>query len=273
MKLGMRLLIGILLILCVIGAWFLYWNRIERDERVGKAVSPTAADAFNHDRFDQVLWKYVDSQGRVNYAALKRDSQALESYLDLLAVTVPKNLATTQDRLAFWLNAYNALTIEGVLDHYPTKSVRRIKPFGGFFRRIRFQVGGQSYTLSEIEHGIIRTEFYEPRIHFALVCASRGCPILENRAFLPEALEKRLENAARNFINHPEKVRLDRANRVLYLSKIFEWYSEDFEERHENVIDFIADYLPEADAAFIKGEGIQVKYLNYDWTLNDQAQP
>ncbi len=269
MKSGMRLLIGILLILCVIGASFLYWNRVERDERVGRAVSPTAADAFSHDQFDQVLRQYVDSQGRVNYAALKKDSQALESYLDQLAVTSPDNLPTRQDKLAFWINAYNALTIKGVIDHYPTPSVRRIKPLGGFFRRIIYQVGGHSYTLNDIEHGIIRAKFYEPRIHFALVCASKGCPQLENRAFLPDTLEEQLENATRNFINNPEKVRLEHPDRVLYLSKIFEWYAEDFEERADNVIDFIAVYMSQADAAFIKQEGIQVKYLDYDWTLNN----
>ena len=273
MRTGLSTLIAILIILSGVGCGFLYQYRVESDERVGKAFPAITADEMRHDLYDGVLQKHVDSQGRVNYAALKSNSQALESYLDLLAAASPEDLPTPQARLAFWINAYNALTIKGVIAHYPTRNVRKIKPLGGFFRRIKFQVGRQSYTLHDIEHGIIRSEFYhEPRIHFALVCASTGCPILENRAFFPETLEERLENATFNFISNPEKVRLDRQNRVLYLSRIFDWYAEDFEETHDSVIDFIAEYLPEADAAFIKQEDIQIQYFEYDWKLNDQTR-
>ncbi|MCZ6681043.1 MAG: DUF547 domain-containing protein [Candidatus Poribacteria bacterium] len=271
-----RWLVGALGILGVLGAGFLYFlykYRVENEERVGKAIQPAvAADAFSHELFNQVLQKYVDAQGRVNYAALKSDSQALESYLDLLAAASLDNLHAYNDQLAFWIDAYNALTIKGVLDHYPTTSVRQIKPLGGFFRRINFQVGGQSYTLNDIEHGIIRSEFAEPRIHFALVCASAGCPILENRAFFPDTLDEQLEKSSANFINNSEKVRLDRENRVLYLSKIFEWYAEDFEDTHDSVLDFIAEYLSDEDAAFIKQQDITIQYLAYDWRLNDQAR-
>ena len=272
MKSTTRWLIGGATVLCVLGARFLYQYRVENEERVGKEIQVARTNSeFSHALFDQVLQKYVDSQGRVNYVGLKSNSQALESYLDLLAVTAPDELPTFQDGLAFWINAYNALTIKGVLDHYPTTSVRKIKPLGGFFSRIKFQVGGRNYTLNNIEHDIIRYEFGDPRIHFALVCASVGCPILENRAFFPDTLEERLDNATTNFINHPEKVRLDRENRVLYLSKIFEWYEEDFEDIHGTVIDFITEYLAEADAAFLKKEDTQIRYLKYDWCLNEQS--
>ena len=135
-----------------------------------------------------------------------------------------------------------------------------------------FQVGGRSYTLNDIEHGIIRYEFGDPRIHFALVCASVSCPILENRAFFPEMLEEQLDNATGNFINNPEKVRLDRENRVLYLSQIFEWYAEDFEDTHDSVINFISEYLSETDAAFLKDEEVQIQYMQYDWRLNAQSR-
>ena len=267
-----RWLIGGATVLCVLGMQFLYQHRVENEERVGKEIqaAPTKGK-FSHELFDQVLQKYVDSQGRVNYAGLKNDPGTLESYLDLLVVNAPDNGATFQTGLAFWINAYNALTIKGVLDHYPTTSVRKIKPFGGFFSRIKFQVGGRSYTLNDIEHDIIRYEFGDPRIHFALVCASLGCPILEDRAFFPETLEERLDNATAKFINNPEKVRLDRENGILYLSQIFEWFAADFEDTHNSVINFIMEYLPEADAAFLKGEEIQIQYLQYDWRLNAQS--
>jgi hypothetical protein len=262
-------LIVVLIILAIFGGGFLYQFRVESDERVGKTGEPTAAE-FSHDRFDRVLQTYVDSRGRVNYAALKQNPQDLEAYLDQLATASLENL-TPDAQLAFWINAYNALTIKGVLDHYPTRSVHKIKPLRGFFYRLKFQVGGKNYTLNEIEHDIIREEFAEPRIHFVLVCASGGCPSLENRAFFPETLKERLDDATFKFIINPEKVRLDRANGVLYLSKIFDWYKADFEDTHPTMLEFILDYLPHADADFIKREGVTVRYLDYDWTLNDQG--
>lgn len=261
MKSTTRWSIGGIAVLCVLGAWLLYPHQVQSKEQ----------SEFSHDLFDQVLQKYVDSQGRVDYAGLKSDPGTLESYLDLLTVNAPSDKATFQTGLAFWINAYNALTIKGVLDHYPTTSVRKIRLFGGFFSRIKFQVGERSYTLDNIEHDIIRYEYGDPRIHFALVCASLGCPILEKRVFVPETLEERLDNATAKFINNSEKVRLDRENRVLYLSKIFEWYAEDFEDTHDSVINFIAEYLPETDAAFLKKEKVQLQYLEYDWSLNVQS--
>ena len=271
MKSTTRWLIGGVIVL-FLGTWFLYPYQVESKEQDSKEIQATTVDdEFSHELFDQVLQEHVDSQGRVNYAGLKNAPGTLESYLDLLAVNAPSDKATFQTGLAFWINAYNALTIKGVVDNYPTTSVRKIKLFGGFFSRIKFQVGGRSYTLDNIEHDIIRYEYGDPRIHFALVCASLGCPILEKRAFVPETLEERLDNATAKFINNPEKVRLDRENRVLYLSRIFEWYAEDFEDTHDSVINFIAEYFPETDAAFLKKEKVQLQYLEYDWSLNAQS--
>ena len=271
MKSTTRWLIGGITVL-FLSTWLLYPYEVESEEQGGKEIQAIPTDGkFSHELFDQVLQKYVDLQGRVDYAGLKSDPGTLKSYLDLLAVNAPSDKATFQTGLAFWINAYNALTIKGVVDNYPTTSVRKIKLFGGFFSRIKFQVGGRSYTLDNIEHDIIRYEYGDPRIHFALVCASLGCPILENRAFVPETLEERLDNATAKFINDSEKVRLDRENRVLYLSKIFEWYAEDFEDTHDSVINFIAEYLIETDAAFLKKEKVQLQYLEYDWSLNVQS--
>ena len=272
MRSSIHWLIGGVTVLCVLGTRVLYPNWGESEDPSGKGIQATKTNSkFSHELFDQVLQEYVDSQGRVDYARLKSNPGTLESYLDLLAVNAPSDNATFQTKLAFWINAYNALTIKGVLDHYPTTSVRKIKLFGGFFSRIKFQVGGRSYTLDNIEHDIIRYEFGDPRIHFALVCASLGCPILEKRAFVRETLEKRLDNATANFINNQEKVRLDRENGVLHLSQIFEWYAEDFEDTHGSVINFISEYLPEADAAVLKKDEVRIQYLKYDWSLNAQS--
>ena len=273
MKSAARWLVVVIAILCVLGGGFLYRYRVEEESRVGAEIQTiVTAETFSHTLFDQVLQAYVDEQGRVDYAALKQNPQQLEAYLDAIAVISPNELPTGRAALASWINAYNALTIKGVLDHYPTTSVRKIKPYLSFFSRIKFRVGNQDYTLNDIEHGIIRGEFAEPRIHFALVCASGGCPILQNRAYLPETLDEQLENATSGFINNPEKVRLDRENRVLYLSKIFEWYTVDFEQTHDSLLDFVMAYRPETDAVFLKNEDVHVQYLPYDWELNDQKQ-
>ncbi|MCG8621731.1 MAG: DUF547 domain-containing protein, partial [Proteobacteria bacterium] len=169
------------------------------------------------------MQEHVNTEGQVNYAKLKANPEKLERYLDMLAVAKPTGLSYNA-QLAFWVNAYNALVIKGVIDHYPTTSVRKIKWFGGFFYRLKFQVAGKTYTLNQIEHDIIRTEFVDPRVHFVLVCASTSCPPLENRAFSAEDIEERLETATLSFIDKPENVRVDRTKRRVYSSKIFKWY-------------------------------------------------
>ena len=116
----------------------------------------------------------------------------------------PRNFPTNV-QLAFWVNAYNALVIKGMVDNYPTTSVRKVKWFGGFFYRLKFQVAGETYTLNQIEHGIIRENFVDPRVHFVLVCASSSCPPIENSAFSAEDIEERLETATFNFIQEPEE--------------------------------------------------------------------
>ena len=260
------LLVTSLLLLSVLSVLFLYHFRVEADPRTQQSVD---AAPFSHDLFDQVLQKHIDAEGQVNYAKLKANPEKLEKYLDLLAVANPTELSYNA-QLAFWVNAYNALVIKGVIDHYPTTSVRKIKWFGGFFYRFKFQVAGETYTLNQIEHGIIRTEFVDPRIHFVLVCASTSCPPIENSAFSAEDIEERLETATFNFIQDPENIRLDRAKRRVYLSKIFKWYKTDFNEGYDGVADFLSDYLPAEDTDFVLAEDVKFHYLDYDWTLNDQ---
>jgi hypothetical protein len=247
---------------------FLYHFRVEADSRTQQ---PVDSASFSHDLFNQVLQEHVDKTGRVNYTKLKANPEKLEKYLDLLAVAKPMELSYNA-QLAFWVNAYNALVIKGVIDHYPTTSVRKVKWFGGFFYRLKFQVAGKTYTLNQIEHGIIRTEFVDPRIHFVLVCASTSCPPIENSAFSAEDIEERLETATFNFVQNPEQVRIDRVKRRVYLSKIFKWYDEDFREGYDGVADFLTDYLPAEDADFLLAENVTFHYLDYDWTLNDQSK-
>ena len=261
-----RILIICLLFLSVLGILFLYHFRVEVDVRTQQ---PANGVSFSHDLFNQVLQEHVDKKGRVDYTKLKANPEKLEKYLDLLAVANPTELSYNA-QLAFWVNAYNALVIKGVIDHYPTTSVRKVKWFGGFFSRLKFQVAGKTYTLNQIEHGIIRTEFVDPRVHFILVCASTSCPPIENSAFSAEDIEERLETATFNFVQNPEQVRIDRAKRRVYLSKIFKWYDDDFREGYDGVADFLTDYLPPEDAESLLAGNLKFHYLDYDWTLNDQ---
>ena len=260
-----RILILCLLLLSLCSIFFLYHFRIETDSRTQQPAEDTV---FSHDLLDQVLREHVNAKGQVNYRKLKANPEKFEAYLDLLAVTNPETLSYNA-QLTFWVNAYNALVIKGVVDRYPIRSVRNVKLFNGFFSRLKFHVAGQIYSPSQIEHDIIRTEFVDPRIHFVLVCASRGCPPLWNRAYSAETIEERLETATFNFIQHPERVRIDRAERRVYVSKIFKWYDDDFKEGYNGVADFLADYLPAEDTEYLESTDVKFRYLDYDWTLND----
>ena len=260
------ILIISLSLIATLSPLFLYRFRVETDLR-----HPTAppTDVFSHDLLDTVLQTYVDDAGGVNYTALKANPEQFEAYLDLLATADPTTFSYNE-QLAFWVNAYNALVIKGVIDRYPITSVRDVKPFNGFFYRLKFHVAGETYTLQQIEHDILRKEFVDPRIHFVLVCASSGCPPLWNRAFSAETIEDDMETATFNFILDPRRVRVDRATRSVYLSKIFHWYADDFKEGYDGVTDFLSDYLSPEDAAFIAATEVQLRDLDYDWTLNDQ---
>lgn len=241
------------------------------------------AGAFDHSAFNGLLEQYVDGEGRVNYSGLKRDRAGLERYLDELARADAARLGGRSEELAFWINAYNAAVLKGVIDAYPVKSVRDIS---GFFDGRRYRVAGQELTLDEIEMRLRRMG--DPRIHFAIVCASRSCPRLERRAYSAENIEAELERRARDFINDEQRgVRIDRAENLVYLSKIFEWYSGEFLEpgevsglldralvmlRPARVLPYILRYLDPQKRSYIEENRPRVAFMDYDWSLNDQAQ-
>lgn len=261
-----RILIIFLLLLSVFSVLFLYHFRVEADSHIQQ---PTDDTTFSHDLFDEVLQEHVDENGQVDYTKLKANPEKFVAYLDLLAFADPEELRYNE-RLTFWINAYNAIVIKGVINHYPIKSVREVKLFNGFFSRLKFQVANKMYTPDGIEHGIIRTEFVDPRVHFVLVCASSSCPPLSNRAYTAETIEESLETATLNFIQNPEQFRIDRAKRLVYLSKIFKWYEDDFKEGYDGALDFLSDYLSPEDTEFLESTDVKLRYLDYDWTLNDQ---
>ncbi len=223
--------------------------------------------------WDELLQRYVDDLGRVNYQRWKAEgADVLRAWLESLADVDLADFTDADARLALWLNAYNAIAISQVLEVYPIASIRpkvlgipNWLSFLDFFTRSNTIVGGKKYSLNQIEHAILRPEFAEPRIHFALVCASVGCPLLRRGAYFPESVRTQLEADASRFIHNPDKVRYDAQKKTLYLSKIFKWYEEDFVKAAGSVAEYVGGYLgPEAAV----GDGWAIVFLPYDWNLN-----
>jgi hypothetical protein len=244
---------------------------------VSKPVA--AADPFDHTVFDRVLRAYVNESGQVNYTALKANRSELDAYVDALGKISPPShpgsFSGREEKLAYWINAYNALVLRGVIDAYPVKSVKDIKYFSGFFNRTWFNVGGESYTLNNIEHDILRAEFDEPRIHAAINCASVGCPRLEASAFFAEGIEAKLDAVIARFLNESRNVTIDATNKTVTLSKILGWFGSDFIGWYNTkfgvadagVLDYVALYIKEGFETTW-----EVRYHSYDWSLNDQER-
>lgn len=240
-----------------------------RSPRQQAAVGPG-----RHAVFSQLLEDHV-RDGVVDYAALKRREAELDRYLASLAATDPGRLSR-DEQLALWINAYNAFTLKLILRHYP--GIESIKDIPQRWSTREWDVGGQLYSLEAIEHEILRKRFTEPRIHFAINCASRSCPDLASEAYTAERLETQLNRAATRFLSDPDKgLRTRREagllyghNHYVYVSKIFDWFEEDFEKAAGSVSAYVAPFATAADRAFLHehADDLSVRYLDYDWSLN-----
>ncbi|MGJ8591735.1 MAG: DUF547 domain-containing protein [Aquaticitalea sp.] len=214
------------------------------------------ATLIEHQEWNTLLQKHVSKTGEVDYIGFKNDMPALQSYLDILAKNLPKKTDTKNATLAYWINAYNVFTVKLILDNYPLKSIKDIKnPWGQKFIILE----NRAYSLEEIEHEILR-KMDEPRIHFAINCASYSCPNLLNEAFVESKIEKQLEHTATSFINDKTKNGITKDN--IEISKIFDWFSGDF-KNNGSLIDFLNRYSTVKIDANAK-----VKFKNYNWDLN-----
>ncbi|GIW95487.1 MAG: DUF547 domain-containing protein [Pirellulaceae bacterium] len=247
---------------------------------VGVRVAPGSqipAEKIDHSAWDALLQKYVDSTGFVDYSSWKAaagDQRQLESYLNHLSTASISPSTPKAVQLAFWINAYNALTIHGILREYPTSSIRNhtARLFGyNIWKDLQLLVNNRPYSLEEIEHQILR-KMQEPRIHFAIVCASVGCPRLLNRAYTAEKLEEQLSANATAFFADSSKFRVDVNSGVVYVSPIFDWFGTDFGPDPVAQLQSVLRYLPEKERQFVSQGRFRVKYLDYDWSLNDQAR-
>ncbi len=228
----------------------------------------------DHSLWQQVLDDYLvsDDESRVNLfdyqGMIDDEDKTLKTYLDQLAFTNPLEL-NRDEQFAYWVNLYNALTIKVVVDGYPVESIKEIGnsplPVGPWNDSV-IKINDHPLTLNHIEHSILRPIWQDHRIHFAVNCASIGCPNLQSEAFTASNLERLLEQSARDFLNHPRGIQT--LNNELTLSSIFSWYSEDFGETEAEVLKTLSAHLPSEKAKeLIELQGT-VRY-NYDWRLNE----
>ena len=230
----------------------------------------TFAETFDHSKFDQILKQYVDDRGLVDYNSISKASQFKE-YMEALKSAKAEELSRN-GQLAFWINAYNAVTIDKVIQWKPKKSVRETFVPGvwtstKFFTTRDHIVAGKRLSQDDIEHDILRKRLKEPRIHFAVVCASSSCPPLARFAFTEENVQAKLEEETRKYINSFRGTRIDYAKNTFYLSKIFDWFSSDFKSKSGSVLGFINPYLSKEAMSFLEREP-KISYIHYDWALN-----
>lgn len=247
---------------------------------VGSQVPPNqlvSMDQIGHKAWDDLLKRYVDQNGLVAYAQWKKSSEdlrALDSYLAVLSTANPSANASKNATLAFWINAYNAVTIRGILKEYPTSSIRNhtAKAFGyNIWDDLQLIVGIKGYSLNQMEHEVLR-KMEEPRIHFAIVCASKSCPRLLNAAYTADQLEAQLTKNTKAFFAERGNFQYDANRRQFYLSSILKWFGKDFGDDQAAQLRTIAPYLPTRaayDAAV--ANSVSVSFLNYDWSLNDRV--
>ncbi|MBD2211532.1 DUF547 domain-containing protein [Nostoc linckia FACHB-104] len=230
---------------------------------------------IDFETWDRLLCQYVDQQGRVNYLAWKTEQpQALDDWLQRQKHLHLNSQIHITEELALWINLYNAFTISTILKQYPLKSI--LPKFLGipnwlaflwFFQRPIYEIFGKRYSLAQIENQILRNKLKEPRIHFAIVCASVGCPLLRSGAYFPEQVIQQLDEDAYRFINNPQKVYYDFDKQKLYCNKIFKWYRQDFLQVAPSIPEYINSYL-KTDLPL--SAATQISYLDYDWSLNQR---
>lgn len=232
-----------------------------------------------HQFFTDVLNQHV-SEGAVDYKSLCQDIR-FDQYMDQLVKINPDTLDGEKEKLAFWINAYNAWTLKIICDNYPLKSINELHSGGlavGMILKTTVwdkklvTINNEKTSLSDIEHKIIRPVFKDARIHFAIVCAAQGCPPLRSEAYEAGKLDQQLDDQGRIFLAQEKKNSLNFGTKTANISSIFGWFKEDFGRKPEAVLRFIARYLPENMGKSLAEdpESWRIKYTYYDWSLNEQ---
>ena len=299
MKATRTLIIATGMILLGVGWWWVdNSQRVESGRIQFAAPGPSEQGGeFSFDPYGAALHRYVNERGLVNYRGLKADNSQLDAFSASLASVSPAQYASWSEprKIAFWINAYNALTLEAIIRNYPIRSSflrsavypkNSIRQIPGVWDKLRFAVAGREMTLDEIEHATLRAKFNEPRIHVALVCAALSCPPLRNEPYTGEKLDQQLDDQARTFLASSQGLRIDRQAGEVHLSSIFKWFGEDFVRTYGTreqfagksdveraVLNFVSRYVSDPDREFLVSSAYRIEYLDYDWTLNEQPAP
>lgn len=251
---------------------------------IASAVGNAQAPAVDQSALTKLLSQHVNAQGWVDYVGLRRDRPALEAYLNALRNANVGAMPSNAARLAFWIDAYNAFTLNDVLEYVDGKT-DSVKKVDGFFDKHKHPIAGQFLTLDDIEKQA--RSFHDPRVHFAVNCASASCPKLQPFAFTASGLDQQLNMAAKEFLADPNRgLRLQPKDDTVFLSPIFLWYAGDFTGATSatgewlsrarafvsggNVLTFVEEHASPDVAAYIRKAGPSVKYIDYDWTVNSQ---
>jgi hypothetical protein len=218
-------------------------------------------------QWDTLLRAHV-VDGRVDYDAIRDDSRFAATVARIATADLAGHDRTAV--LAFYINSYNVLAVQGILQgRSPKTNLGKLR----FFYRDKYTVAGDELSLNRLEHHRIRP-LGEPRIHFAIVCASASCPPLRSEAYTIESLDHQLDDNARTFLNDPNKNRIDIEAGVAHLSKIFKWFRKDFEEAAGSVQSYVAGFIDDPLAAqSLREDRLRVRYLDYDWSLNGTYRP
>ncbi len=228
-------------------------NPLEENSEKEVTELPAPPD---HTAWNTLLQEFVSSSGEVNYQGLKGAADRVEAYLSSLANNTPQADWGRREAMAYWINTYNAFTVKLILDNYPVNSIRDIDG-GNPWDRKWINLDGVTYSLNQIEHEILRPRYGDARIHFAVNCAAKSCPPLHNQAFTASNLNSSLDRLTRRFINDPNQNTV--SEQALELSKIFDWYGDDFDTLTE-YIDQYTDFEVASDAS--------ISFKEYDWRLN-----
>ena len=234
-----------------------------------------------HATWTKVLADFGRADG-FDYRSLKKERKSIDEYLTLLLSVEVEDFETwtREQRYAFWINAYNAYTVRLVVDHYPLKSIRDIgdEELGTWDRRfiplqhLFPQAKGKPLSLNDVEHEILRKQFEDARVHAAVNCASRGCPPLAASAFTPKGLDEQLDGVTRAWLADEERTRFDAEKGVAEVSEILRWFEGDFVRDGKSVAGWLAKFAPEKHSAWLAKGPVTLRYLEYDWALNDAGE-
>jgi len=248
----------------------------------------------SHGSFNDLLKDYV-IDAKVNYKGFIKNLDKFNKYLESLDNIYPNDYKkwTDNQKLAFWINAYNAFTIKAIIDHYPIQRSftltgifyapkNSILQIPGVWKKLKFKALGKKVTLDHIEHGILRKEFNEPRIHVAINCASISCPDLKSEAYVGDRLDDQLNESSVSFVNNISKgVHIDKNKNWVKVSKIFKWFGEDFYKNYNitqfmlrsgkqnGTLGFISEYIDDDEKSYVLNGKYKLKYMSYDWGLNE----